>query len=257
MSSSKGRIVLTVFRRLLIAVLLPGSLAAQSLAQQVSAAADGTVRLTFPARAGICGDGASGNNLRHSNEEWQPDCGPRLVRVALRVSEHRVHSIRTYVGGHWLPDSTAHDLGMVSPRQAAPYFISLAERNEGRSIAGDPLLPSVLADSVTVWPLLVRVARNPRLSKQIRGQAVFWLSQAAGAAAGRALDSIAGDRHADHEVRKHAVFALSQRPRDQGVPALIRIARTSPDAELRRTAVFWLGQSEDPRAVELFEEILR
>ena len=249
--------MLTFFFRLLAAVLLPGSVAAQSLAQRVSAAADGTVRLSFPARAGICGDGASGINLRHSNEEWQPDCGPRLVRVALRLSEQRVHSIRTYVGGRWLPDTTARDLGMVSPQEAAPYFISLAERTEGRSIAGDPLLPSVLADSVTVWPLLVRVARNARLSKEIRGQAVFWLGQAAGAAAGQALDSIAGDRDADHEVRKHAVFALSQRPHDQGVPALIRIARTSPDAELRRTAVFWLGQSEDPRALELFEEILR
>ena len=257
MSSRKDRTVLTFCRCLLIAVVLPGSVAAQSLAQRVSAAADGTVRLSFPARAGTCGDGASGINLRHSNEEWQPDCGPRLVRVALRLSEHRVHSVRTYVGGHWLPDSTAHDLGMVSPQEAAPYFISLAERTGDRSIAGDPLLPSVLADSVTIWPLLVRVARNPRLSKQIRGQAVFWLSQAAGAAAGQALDSIAGDRHADYDVRKHAVFALSQRPNDQGVPALIRIARNSPDAELRRTAVFWLGQNEDPRALDLFEEILR
>ena len=257
MSSRKDRTVLTFCRCLLIAVVLPGSVAGQSLAQRVSAAADGTVRLSFPARAGTCRDGASGINLRHSNEEWQPDCGPRLVRVALRLSEHRVHSVRTYVGGHWLPDSTAHDLGMVSPQEAAPYFITLAERTGDRGIGGDPLLPSVLADSVTIWPLLVRVARNPRLSKQIRGQAVFWLSQAAGAAAGQALDSIAGDRHADYDVRKHAIFALSQRPNDQGVPALIRIARNSPDAELRRTAVFWLGQSEDPRALDLFEEILR
>jgi hypothetical protein len=31
----------------------------------------------------------------------------------------------------------------------------------------------------------------------------------------------------------------------------------SPDPELRRTALFWLGQSNDPRAIDLFEEILR
>jgi hypothetical protein len=29
------------------------------------------------------------------------------------------------------------------------------------------------------------------------------------------------------------------------------------DPELRKTALFWLGQSEDPRALGLFEEILR
>ncbi len=58
-------------------------------------------------------------------------------------------------------------------------------------------------------------------------------------------------------MRKPAVFALSQRPAEEGVPALIRIARTNRHPELRKTALFWLGQSEDPRALALFEEILR
>lgn len=244
--------MLRFFPSLLLVVSLPGSLAAQSLAQRVDAAADGTVRLSFPARAGICGSGGSGISLRDANDEWQPDCGPRLVRVALRLWDHRVHSVRTYVGGHWIPDTTALDLGIVSPREAAPYFITLAERAGGESVAGDPLLPSVLADSISIWPSLLRVARNSRLTKDTRGRAVFWLGQAAGDAAGPGLD-----RHVDHEVRKSAVFALSQRPHDQGVPALIRIARTSPDTELRKSALFWLGQSEDPRALDLFEEILR
>jgi hypothetical protein len=53
------------------------------------------------------------------------------------------------------------------------------------------------------------------------------------------------------------VFALSQRPADEGVPVLIRIARTNRHPELRKTALFWLGQSADPRALTLFEELLR
>ena len=65
------------------------------------------------------------------------------------------------------------------------------------------------------------------------------------------------DARGDREVRKNAIFALSQRSNDEGVPALIRIARTNPDPELRKTALFWLGQSEDPRALDLFEEILK
>ena len=52
------------------------------------------------------------------------------------------------------------------------------------------------------------------------------------------------------------MFALSQRPRDEGVPALIRIARTHQDPEVRKKAIFWLGQSEDSRALALFEELL-
>jgi HEAT repeat protein len=53
------------------------------------------------------------------------------------------------------------------------------------------------------------------------------------------------------------VFALSQRPQEEGVPVLIRIARTNPHGEIRKSAIFWLGQSEDPRALALFEELLR
>ncbi len=90
-----------------------------------------------------------------------------------------------------------------------------------------------------------------------RRSAVFWLGQAAGAAVDGALDSIAGDTGTEREVRKQAVFALSQRTSEEAVPALIRIARTNRDPELRKSALFWLGQSNDPRAIDLFEEILR
>jgi HEAT repeat protein len=83
------------------------------------------------------------------------------------------------------------------------------------------------------------------------------LGQAAGDAAAKGLDSIATDSGGEIEIRKQAVFALSQRPADEGVPILIRIARSNRHPELRKTALFWLGQSEDPRALTLFEEILR
>jgi HEAT repeat protein len=126
-----------------------------------------------------------------------------------------------------------------------------------RSLLVVPILPATLADSVTIWPSLLRLARDRGLPEERRRTATFWLGQAAGAAAGRALDSIAADVRGDREVRKQAVFALSQRSAEEGVPALIRIARSNPDPELRRTALFWLAQTDDPRALDLFEEILR
>jgi HEAT repeat protein len=162
------------------------------------------------------------------------------------------------VGGRWVPDPGSVDLGTVNSPEAARYFIDLALGTGDRaSDDEDVLLPAVLADSITVWPSLVKIARSSGASEKLRGRAVFWLGQAASEAAGLALDSIAGDERGDREVRKHAIFALSQRSTDEAVPALIRIARTNDDPELRRTALFWLGQSEDPRAVTLFEEILK
>jgi hypothetical protein len=249
--------MLKFFWPLVAVSVMSGSLSAQTLAQRLSAITAGTVRLSFAARPGVCADGGDGISVGHSNDEWQPDCQPRLVRVALGVDDHQVHSVRTYVGGRWLPARAASDLGTVSPREAAEYFIRLAELGGDEPLSGDALLPAVLADSVTIWPSLVRIARSKRVSQETRGRAVFWLGQAAGDAAGQALDSIAADGRGDREVRKQAIFALSQRATDEGVPALIRIARTNTDPELRRTALFWLGQTEDPRALTLFEEILK
>ena len=37
---------------------------------------------------------------------------------------------------------------------------------------------------------------------------------------------------------------------------LIQVARTNRNAVVRRQAIFWLGQSKDPRALSFFEEIL-
>ena len=58
------------------------------------------------------------------------------------------------------------------------------------------------------------------------------------------------------EVKKKAVFALSQLPADEGVPKLIEVARTHRNPEVRKQAFFWLGQSHDPRAVTFFEDVL-
>jgi hypothetical protein len=239
---------------LLIGTTLPAMLAGQSLEQRVAAVGNGTARLSFAARPGVCGS-VNGISLHRSSDEWENDCGPQEVRVALRVMAGRVVEVRSYVGGRWREGMRATDLGAASPGEAAAYLIRLAEREP--ELQGDPVLPAALADSITIWPSLLKLARSPTAHTEARRTAVFWLGQAAGAVAAQALDSIADDPHGDREVRKQAVFALSQRDRNEGVPALIRVARTNPDPELRKSALFWLGQSEDPRALALFEEILK
>ena len=234
-----------------------GSLGAQSLAQRIDNIANGTVRLSFAAREGVCGWREDRISFGDSNDEWQPDCGPTMVRVALHLENRRVQSVRPYVGGRWIADARAVDLGTVSSAEAGRYFLDLAESGHAGASDEDLLLPAVLADSITVWPSLLKIARSSRASEELRSRAVFWLGQAASEAAGVALDSIARDDRGDLDVRKQAIFALSQRSTDEAVPALMRIARTNGDPELRKTALFWLGQSEDPRAVTLFEEILK
>jgi HEAT repeat protein len=235
--------------------ILPSTASAQSLTQRIALVRVGTVHLSFAARPGICGDGM--NNIRVVNQdtEWEQDCDRQPVRVALRVRKGRVTDVRSYVVGHWRSGLSVTDLGTVGAQEAAAYFVSLAEREP--TVTGDVLFPATLADSVRMWPDLLRLARSPSVTPETRRAAVFWLGQAAEFVVTGSLDSIAGDSSVDRDVRLQAVFALSQRPDNQGVPMLVRIGRSNPDPQLRKTALFWLGQSDDPRALALFEEILR
>jgi len=242
---------------------------AQSIASRVARVSNGTVRMTFAARPGICG---SGNSIRHSNGrgrttwgdnwnyspdvEWETDCSHGPARVVIDKRGGEPSDLRFYVGGRWRPAaSDVVDLGTVPAREAADYLLSIAQNDRG-SIGRKAIFPATIADSAEVWPTLIKIARNPDLPRESRTQSVFWLGQAAGDVATANLNSLVLDNSVDREVREQAVFALSQRPRDEGVPALIAVAKTNKDPEIRKKALFWLGQSGDPRALDLFEQLL-
>jgi len=252
-------------------LLLALALVQLPLERRIAAAPDGTVRLSFAARPGVCGDGRGSVSMdcedgscgrytvsvgNRDRSEVEYDCDPGPVRVSMRMAGGHVTSLRTYVGGRWRTATDGvTDLGTVGAREAAAYFLALAAKDSDAA-AEHAVFPAIIADSVTVWPDLLRLAKNTRVSRKARRQAVFWLGQAAGEAATRGLTDLVDDKATDRDVRESAVFALSQRPHDEGVPALIRIARENPDPELRKKAIFWLGQSDDPRALALFEELL-
>jgi len=252
-----------------VALALASAGHAQSLERRVASAPDGSVRFSFAAKPGVYGNGRNmiswdcdkGNCHNqvdgnwNDHDDWNAPCDSGPVRVALTKSSGRITDLRVYVGGEWRATTSATDLGTVGTKDAASYLLALALKDESRA-SEKAIFPAVLADSVTIWPDLLKVAKADNVSRKVRRSAVFWLGQAAGDAATRGLTDLVDDGNADHEVRETAVFALSQRPRDEGVPALIRIAKENKDPDLRRKAIFWLGQSDDPRALSLFEELL-
>ena len=242
---------------------------AQSIADRVARVSNGSVRMSFAARPGVCG---SGSSIYHENGgrttwgdrrwessrdlEWDSECSHGPARIVIDRSGGQTTALRFYVGGRWKPGgSDVTDLEMVSAREAASYLVSVAENDRGR-IGSKAIFPATIADSADIWPALMRVARNPDVPRDTRNQAVFWIGQAAGEKVTADLGALVVDDSVDREVREQAVFALSQRPRDQAIPALINVARTNRDPEIRKKALFWLGQSRDPRALDLFEELL-
>ena len=250
---------------MLLAIVAPAAMA-QSIAERVAAVNEGTVRISFNTRPDVCGRGSSimhgegsrtnwGSDRANRDLEWDAGCEYGPGRLVLQVRDREIVGLRFYIGGRWRAGEGVTDLGMVSAKDAAEYLVSLAATGTGRA-SREAIFPATLADSVVIWPRLVRIARDEERPRATREQAVFWLGQMAGEVATANLDSIVRDDGVNREIREQAVFALSQRPNDEGVPALIRVAKTNSDPEVRKKALFWLGQSGDKRAVDLFEELL-
>lgn len=266
-----GRIGVTLVA-MFVSSLSPRVAAAQSLAQRVNAVRNGVVELHYAARPGTCGDGrrliSFGRHMQISEGggDWRNAnaCLPGPVRVRMQLSDGGVRDLRTYVGPlrPHEDETPATDLGAIPARQAAAYFTHLVQTADGRP-SDKAVLAAVLADSATVWPGLLAAARDEvTRSRATRNNAAFWLSRFAAAKLSGHGEDLAAAEYDEgdderHDPRSSAVFALSQLGNHEGIPPLIQVARTNRDAGVRRQALFWLGQSGDRRALDLFEEILR
>jgi hypothetical protein len=247
---------------------------AQSLAQRVRAVGDGVAEVRYATRPGICGNGTRGFSIgRHSfYGEWNGSDGRDGMRtclpgarVRLRVEKGTVTDVRVAVGpgpARGASEERLTDLGEVSSADAASYFLTLAESGTTHGSHG-AITAAVVADSVSVWQRLYAIATDTaHASSSTRRDAMFWVSRfAAAKVVGHGEDIGAADEDDDRndrdDARDAAVFALSQLRGKQGVEPLLAIARTHKDPQLRQKAIFWLGQSGDPRAAELFREILK
>ncbi len=249
----------------ILLVLLTGGAAGlqqADLLDRILAEDDAEVRLEYRTRAGVelCagggvrieGDGPSVHRTRWSTSE-RCRRGPAAVRLRIRGGRLARLELRPARDGG---SREVRDLGRVRAGEAADALLALARRDASEDAAEDAMVAAMVADSAAVWPSLLEMARDRALGRDVRKAAVFWTGQLAADRAAEELREIVDVDGDDLEVREAAVFSLSQLPPDAAVPALMDVARTAPHPRLRRSAFFWLAQTDDPRVVAFFEEVL-
>jgi TolA-binding protein len=102
---------------------------------------------------------------------------------------------------------------------------------------------------------LMDLALNEREDVEMRKKALFWAGQQGGVTTADLARLYDGMR--DREMKDQVIFVLSQRSRDgDAVDKLMSIVKDDCDAELRKKALFWLGQSRDPRSTRFIEDIV-
>jgi len=248
---------------LALAVTAAGAARAQTddLARRVASAAGASVAFEFPARAGVCGDGRSfirvgANSFMGNWNGRQRDttaCVAGPVRVVVRKSDGAVASLRYAVGP--VPDDGATELGLVTAAAGAGFLLDLAARESDRT-ASDAIPAALLGEGVNAAPRLLAIARaRPASRRGDRHEPLFWAGRYA-AARLRGADTPFADDGCPDDDKREAVFALSQMRGDDAVPALIDVVRRNADACVRGSALFWLVESGDARALDVVASIL-
>ncbi len=103
---------------------------------------------------------------------------------------------------------------------------------------------------------LMNIAVNPKEDIELRKKALFWAGQS-----GVAIPQLASlyDRlgAGDSEMKEQIIFVLSQRQKDKAaIDKMFDIAKNEKEPELRKKAIFWLGQSRDPRVQQFLMDLI-
>ena len=106
-------------------------------------------------------------------------------------------------------------------------------------------------DASQKW--LIDLASNPSESIELRKKALFWAGQT-----GTPFSQLSAmyGRMREQEMKDQMIFVFSQRHEAAALDKLMDIAKNDPDREVRRKALFWLGQSKDSRVSAFLSDII-
>ncbi|HJR65978.1 MAG TPA: HEAT repeat domain-containing protein, partial [Gemmatimonadaceae bacterium] len=100
---------------------------------------------------------------------------------------------------------------------------------------------------------LLAIGLDTQNSADLRGHAIWTAGQAG--IPGSELVTVY-DRLSDQDVKEKLIWVMSESRDRAATDKLIEIAKSDPNREMRKKALFWLGQKNDPRVRQLLVDIL-
>jgi HEAT repeat protein len=166
-------------------------------------------------------------------------------------------ALRTYAEREGIPEATREKaifwLGQKQTTENASFLRSLYGKLKSQDLKKKVLfsLSQMGGEENGRW--LLGVARDTSQSLEMRKQALFWAGQ--GGVSIAELTNLYANV-GDKEMREQLIFVYSQRNEPAALDKLIDIAKTDASPDLKKRALFWLGQSEDSRAVQALQDII-
>jgi HEAT repeat protein len=182
-------------------------------------------------------------------------------RAVFALSQHdgprAQQALRSYAERKEIPEAIREKaifwLGQRQTPENAAFLRTLYGRLENEELKKKVLfsLSQMGGEENGRW--LLTVARDTSQKLDMRKQALFWAGQ--GGVSIEELTRLYANV-TDREMREQLVFVYSQRNEPAALEKLIEIAKGDPNPELRKRALFWLGQSDQTRAVQAIQDII-
>lgn len=135
------------------------------------------------------------------------------------------------------------------------YFKGLFRKTRNEDMRNRILTSVGQGSSPEAAAWLVEIARDKSFDTETRKQAIFWAGQKRSFDLEQ-LSTIYDQSRGDTEFQNHLLFIYSQRRESAAVDKLMAIAKSDPNIELRKQALFWLGQKKDPRVRQFIRDLI-
>lgn len=144
-------------------------------------------------------------------------------------------------------------IGDEGGADALPFLTGLYDNLSDAELKRQVLFAVSETEAEAAKPWLLERARDTAAPVQVRRQALFWAAEAGLTAA--ELNALYQDFE-EPGLREHLIWLISEEGGDGSLDLLFDIARNDPDPEMRQKAVFWIGDSDDPRATDFLLQLL-
>lgn len=134
------------------------------------------------------------------------------------------------------------------------FLRDLFSRSRDDEIQGSIIQAMAQAHTSEAMRWLIDLARDRSLSIGARKNALFWAGQSG--ADLRQLIGLYDEMKGQTDIQNQLIFVFSQRRDRDAIDKLMDIATNDPDRDLRKQAIFWLGQSHDPRVQKFLLDLI-
>jgi len=173
-----------------------------------------------------------------------------IFAISQRSDDERaIEVLKSYAERTDIPgELRAHAIFWISQNPdsgGAEYLMELYPRLDDEELKERTIFGISQSPSPEGRAWLLERARDASESIEIRKTSVFWVGQMGGLRAADLEDLYT--TLDDVEMKEQVIFVASQSSESEAVDFLMEVARSEQDGELRKRAIFWLGQTNDPR----------